>query len=447
LPERKPRILVVDDRRALAETLADGLADRGYDARAAESGAEALQLLQDEQVDLLVTDLRMPGVDGLQLLEQSRRLDPERAVIMMTAFGAVDTAIESIRRGAYHYLSKPFKVEELAVFVARALEESRLRRALRTTLRERFEPAGVVGSSQGLRDVLERVRRVANADVPVLLLGETGTGKGMIARALHAASRRATGPFVAVNCAALPETLLESELFGHVKGAFTGADKEKRGLFEEADGGTLLLDEIGELPLLLQGKLLHVLETGTVRPVGATRERKVDVRLLAATHRDLRELVAEGALRQDLYFRLDVVPIELPPLRRRPEDVPALVEHYFAQARERHPSSPVQSISPEAMAALRVYTWPGNVRELQHLMERLVLLGNDAAVGLDDLPATVAAPEATLASLMRGPVLPFDEVKRRYARWALEQFGGHRGRTAEALDVTPKTLAVWLDGG
>jgi two-component system response regulator HydG len=445
MAERKSCILVVDDRRALAETLADGLCDRGYQARAAESGAEALRLLEEEQVDLLVTDLRMPGVDGLQLLAASKKLDPQRPVIVMTAFGAIDSAVESIRQGAHHYLGKPFKLDELTVFVERALDEARVRRALDSTLRQRFRPQGVIGQGKGLRAALDAVRRVAPTDVPVLILGETGTGKGLLARALHAESRRAQGPFVAVNCAALPEALLESELFGHLRGAFTGAGQDKRGLFEEADGGTLLLDEIGELPLQLQGKLLHALETGTVRPVGATRERRVDVRLLAATHRDLRELVASHAFREDLYFRLDVVPIELPPLRRRPEDVPLLLEHFFQQALQRHPGAAVKAIAPEALAALRRYSWPGNVRELQHLMERLVLLGQGPLVRPEELPPAVRAPDATLGSLFTDEVLPFDEVRRRYARWALEQFGGHRGRTAAALDVSPKTLSAWLE--
>jgi two-component system, NtrC family, response regulator HydG len=444
--ERRPRVLLVDDRRQMAEMLADGLAERGYQALVEDSGTAALKRLEEEQIDALVTDLRMPDLDGLHLLAASRRLQPERPVIVMTAFAAIDSAIESIRQGAYHYLTKPFKLEELALFLERALDDARVRRTLRTTLRERFQPSGVVGKSKPLRAALELVHRVAQSDVPVLLLGETGTGKGVFAKLLHADGPRAGRAFVAVNCAALPEALLESELFGHQKGAFTGAGADRRGLFEEADGGTLLLDEIGELPLLLQAKLLHVLESGRLRPVGANRERQVDVRVVAATNRNLRDCVAAGTFREDLLFRLDVVSVEIPPLRRRPEDIPELVAHFLEAARARYPQSPVESLSPPAMARLLEHPWPGNVRELQHLVERLVLLGQERAVKLEDLPAQIRVAQAGLEGLISGKVLPIVEVDRRYAAWALEQFGGHRGHTAEALDITPKTLSAWLAG-
>ena len=446
MAERRPRVLLVDDRRQMAEMLADGLAESGYDAVVEESGAAALKRLEDEQIDALVTDLRMPGIDGLELLAASRRLAPERPVIVMTAFGAIDSAVESIRLGAYHYLTKPFKLEELAVFLERALDDARVRRTLRTTLRERFQPAGVVGKSKPLRAALDVIHRVAQSDVPLLLLGETGTGKGVFARLLHAGGPRAGRPFVSVNCAALPEALLESELFGHQKGAFTGASADRRGLFEEADGGTLLLDEVGELPLPLQAKLLHVLESGSLRPVGANRERQVDVRVVAATHKNLRECVAAGTFREDLLFRIDVVSVEIPPLRRRPEDIPELVAHFLQAARTRHPASPVETVSPEAMARLLEHAWPGNVRELQHLVERLVVLGQQRTASLADLPPGIRTAQAGLAELLSGGVLPIVEVERRYCAWALEQFGGHRGRAAEALDITPKTLSAWLAG-
>jgi two-component system response regulator HydG len=279
----------------------------------------------------------------------------------------------------------------------------------------------------------------------VLITGETGTGKGIVARALHAESRR-PGPLVPVNCAALPENLLESELFGHVKGAFTGAVASRPGLFMEAAGGTIFLDEIGEMPLPLQAKLLHVLESGTVRPVGSERELPVDVRIVAASNRDLREAVRAGAFREDLLYRLDVVTIEIPPLRHRREDILPLAEHFLREARPRHPSSPVERFGPEAAERLLSYEWPGNVRELQHVAERVVLLGREEAVGLSDLPAALRENARGSALQFRGAVVPFRDLQRQYAVWALEQCGGHRGRTAERLEVDAKTLARWLAG-
>lgn len=445
----KPRVLVVDDRLEMAEMLADGLAERGFDPVALASAREAVARLESEPFDAVVTDLRMPDMDGLELLAASRKLDPARPVVVMTAYGAIDTAIESIRRGAYHYLTKPFRQEELVIFLSRALDESRVRReaaVLRATLQERFSPAGFVARSAAMREALDVVERIAATDVPVLLTGETGTGKGLVARTLHALSARAGGPFVTVNCAALPEALLESELFGHVKGAFTGATQDRPGLFAEADRGSLLLDEIGEMPVALQSKLLHVLESGAVRAVGASRERRVDVRIVAATHRDLRQRVREGTFREDLLYRLDVVPVHLPPLRERQEDLPLLVEQFLAVARARYPAAVVERIAPEALGRLLEHGWPGNVRELAHVVERTVLLCRHAEVTADDLPPL--AREAARPAPFGGSadaVLPVRELQRRYARWALGRCGGQRGRTAERLGIDPKTLAKWLD--
>ncbi len=434
-------IIVVDDKLAMAETLADGLADHGYTATALGSGGAALAALAD--ADLVITDLRMPDVDGLAILDAGR--DADVPVIVMTAYGAIDSAVEAIRRGAYHYVTKPFKLDELVVFVERALAERALRREavrLRKTLGEHSSLAGVVARSAAMQRVVALVERVAPSDVPILLVGETGTGKGLLARAIHGTSPRAHAPFVAVNCAALPDALLESELFGHARGAFTGATADHPGLFAEADGGTLLLDEIGEMSSSLQAKLLHVLESGRVRPVGATRERAVDVRVVSATHRDLARHIADGTFREDLRYRLDGLTIELPALRHHKDDVPALVERFLADARARHPRSPARSMSRDAIHRLLDQPWPGNVRELAHVVERGVLLATGAEIGVDELVGLAVAPRS--AGEFAGEVEPMIAVQRRYARWALEQLGGHKTRTAERLDVDAKTLNRWL---
>jgi two-component system response regulator HydG len=439
------RILVVDDRLDMAEMVADGLTDQGFEARAIPTSKEAIAQISLGAHDALVTDLRIPGSDGLELLALSRSVAPESPVIVMTAFSGIDTAIESIRRGAYHYLTKPFKVDELVLFLKRALAESALRseaKALRTALHSSL--GNVIGDSAAMRDVSDLVRRVADSAVPVLLLGETGTGKGLIARAIHAESPRTSEPFVAVNCAAIPEALLESELFGHVKGAFTGATSDRVGLFAQAQHGTLFLDEIAELGAPLQAKLLHVLETGSVRPVGSNHERQVDARVIAATHRDLRRRVAEGSFREDLLYRLDVVSIEIPPLRARRADLPHLIEHFMPRALSRSARSTPLHFSPAAMEALGSYSWPGNVRELEHLIERLVLLCRDSEVGLADLPKSITERKSSTEPSFGERVLPIRELQRRYASWALERLGGAKMATCEALGIDSKTLSKWL---
>jgi two-component system response regulator HydG len=444
----KARILIVDDDRSLADTIAEGLVDRGYDAVAVAQSRDAAAMLERESIDALVTDLRMPHVDGLGLLAISQRSDEARPVIVMTAYSAVDTAIDSIRQGAYHYLTKPFKTDELALFLEKALGERSLRRetvALRRAVRSKSGLEELVGTSAAMREVSDLVLRVADADAPVLVVGETGSGKSLVARALHAHGRRADALFLAVNCASLPETLLESELFGHVRGAFTGATSNRAGLFEEANGGTLFLDEIGEMTPALQAKLLHVLESGAVRAVGANKERTVDVRVVAATHRDLRERVAAGAFREDLLYRLDVVTIEVPPLRRRKDDIPALVTHFLARAKEKHPKSPVESVAPEALARMIDHAWPGNVRELEHVIERGVLLSTSASLGVADLPPAVREPAPTAGVTFAGEIVPMRDMQRRYAAWVFEQLGGKKMQTAERLDVDFKTLQRLLD--
>jgi two-component system response regulator HydG len=443
----QPRILVVDDNMEMARTIADGLVERGYDAIAAGGGREAIDRLASDKLDAVITDLRMPGVDGMAVLAASRRVDPQRPVIVMTAYSAIDSAIESIRQGAYHYLTKPFKLDELTIFLQRALDEYQLRHeasALRKTLKERFSTTNLIGETPAMRAVTDVIERVADADVPVLITGETGTGKGIVARALHAESQRSGAPFVPVNCAALPEALLESELFGHVRGAFTGATADRPGLFAEASNGTLFLDEIGEMPFALQSKLLHVLESGSVRPVGAVRERQVNARIVAATNRDLRDAVRAASFREDLLYRLDVVTVNMPALRHHREDIPALLGHFLELAHERHPRSPMQAFSGAALKLLLAYYWPGNVRELAHTVERAVLLARGPEAGPEDLLPEIERGHHPADLEFRGGVVPFREVQRRYAAWALSQFGGQRGRTADRLGVDGKTLAKWL---
>ena len=447
MPDRA-HILIVDDNLEMARTLADGLSDNGYDATAVSAGGEAIVRLEAGGIDAVVTDLRMPNIDGLAVLEASRRLDPARPVIIMTAFSAIDTAVESIRRGANHYLTKPFKQDELYIFLGRALEEVRLRReaaALKRELGGRFAARAIVGESTAIRAIRELVVRVADAPAPVLIRGETGSGKGLVARAIHAESGRAAGPFVSINCAAIPEGLLESELFGYVRGAFTGAARDHGGLYAEARGGTLFLDEIGEMVPALQAKLLHVIESGSVRPVGGTREVPVDARILAATNRNLAAAVRDGKFREDLLYRLDVVSIALPALRDRREDLPQLAAHLLTELRGRYPNSPVERVGAEALALLARHAWPGNVRELSHVLERIVLLGRRPEIGVDDLPDSVRDPAAADPLEFRGEILPIRELQRRYAAWALTQTGGHRAQAAEKLGIDVKTLRGWLE--
>jgi len=444
--QRTEHVLVVDDHFDMAETIAAGLSSRGFSSLPLGSAEEAIAAIADGKHDALVCDLRIPGTDGLELLAQSRAVRPDSPVIVMTAFSGVDTAVESIRRGAYHYLTKPFKIDELVLFLRRALDESALRREA-DSLREAFgRPLGdVVGDSPAMREVFALLRRIANSNAPVLVLGETGTGKGLTARALHNESRRAAAPFVVINCAAIPEALLESELFGHVKGAFTGATSDRSGLFEQAHRGTLFLDEIAEMAPPLQAKLLRVLETGQFRPVGSSVEKRVDVRIVAATHRSLRQRVEQGLFREDLMYRLDVVSVELPPLRERIDDLPRLIQKFAHEAHERNQSSRLLRLSPPVMEAFSRYLWPGNVRELEHVIERLTLLCPDGLATLEDLPKSLTSAAASPAEIhFGGQVIPMRELQRRYVAWALQQLGGAKMATCERLGIDAKTLKRWL---
>ena len=447
-PRSDCRILVADDDPAMVSMLADGLAELGYAVVTATSAPDAIRLARDSTIDVLVTDLRMPEVDGIELLALSKRIAPERPVLVMTAFGAIDTAMESLRKGAHHYLLKPFKVAELDLYIRRALEQRALRQETRTLKRafhDRYGMDSLVAESGAMQEVRDLVERVADADIPVLLVGETGTGKGLVARVLHAHGTRSAGPFVAVNCAALPENLLESELFGHVKGAFTGATANRAGLFVEADGGTLFLDEIGDMAPALQAKLLDVLERRVVRAVGSAREREVDVRIVSATHRDLPARVASGQFREDLRYRLEGIAIAIPPLRHRRDDIARLASRFLADARSASPKAVVDRFSTEAMTQLLEYGWPGNVRELQHAVARAVVLGRSAEAVAADLPPAIVERRSRRASVDFGDeIIPVRELQRRYAAWALGRVGGRKAMACEKLGIDGKTLNKWL---
>ena len=440
----KPRVLVIDDNLEMARTVGEYLDANGFETVAAGSGAEGLAQFSAMPADAVLTDLRMKDLDGLDVLDGIRKFDPAAPVVIMTAFGAIDTAVEAIRRGAYHYVTKPFKLDVVRLLLQRACAERALRtenERLRHEIADRYSFANLVGKSASMNQIYALVERVAAVTSPALILGETGTGKELVARAIHQLSPRSALPFIAVNCAALPEALLESELFGHARGAFTGATQTRRGLFVEADGGTLLLDEIGDMPLGLQAKLLRILESGDIRPVGSDSTRHIDVRVLAATHRVLEDLVADGRFREDLYYRLKVIPLRLPPLRDRREDIPLLVEHFLAAIRRRVPSSPVEKVAPAALGALMEHAWPGNVREVEHVIENLVVTGTSPAIEEADVRAHLGsqAPTHPLDRAKR-QLVTLRELEQMYISWVLERTEGNKTRASEILGIDPSTI-------
>jgi DNA-binding NtrC family response regulator len=436
-----PLILVADDDQVARELLAEALSREGYRVRVAAGGEECVRLAEREPLDLVLVDLRMPGVDGLEVLKRLAVVQPDLPVVILTAFASMDTAIEAVHAGAYDYLSKPFRIEEIKLVVHRTLEARRLareNRQYRQALQDRYGLGSLVGQSPQMVEIYKLVARVASLDTTVLIQGETGTGKEVVARAIHAASARAEHPFVVVDCAALPESLFESELFGHERGAFTGAHTARRGLFETSAGGTCFLDEIGELTPPLQAKLLRTLQERTIRRVGGNEAIAVNVRIVAATNRDLRKLVADGGFRDDLYYRLNVVTLPMPSLRERPGDVPLLAQHFlekFAHATGR----PIKRLAPEALALLASYHWPGNVRELEHVIERAVALSSADALLPDDFPAHLRrAPESGAQLPSAGMTL--EDVKRWYVTKVLEEAGGNKVRAAELLGIDRRTL-------
>ncbi|NOK05178.1 MULTISPECIES: sigma-54 dependent transcriptional regulator [Myxococcus] len=442
----RARVLVVDDHVEMGQMLKEPLTDDGYKVDIATGGADAIAQLRARVYDAVLCDLRMQDVDGFDVLDAARKLDPDLPVVMMTAFGGVENAVEAMKRGAFHYFTKPFRLDEVRLSLERALEQRRLRtehRALKQQAADRGGLGALVGSSTAMRDLYALIERVAWSGAPVLVRGESGSGKELVARALHFEGTRREGPFVAVNCTALPHALLESELFGHVKGAFTGATTARRGLFVEADGGTLFLDEIGDMAPELQARLLRVLEDGEVRAVGADGSRTVDVRVVAATHQDLETRVKEGRFRADVFYRLNVVTLRLPPLRERREDIPALIEHFLQQAKARNPRSVVQRFSPETLAALAALPWAGNVRELENLVQRLVVLGSTEVVDLPQLrphlPSDTSQENHPLAAAQR-TIIPLRQVETEYIAWAVARCGGNKTKAAELLGIDVSTI-------
>jgi len=434
-------ILVVDDEPAARTTLAILLRKRGHRVAQAEGARSAAKAMAEMAFDLVVTDLRMPDGDGLAVLRAARAHCPEATVILLTAYAGWESAKEAMRLGAFDYFEKGNEPDEFLHRVDRALEEKGLRREnenLRRQVRERYSLPGIIAHSKEMQQVLDLVMRVAPTDATVLIQGESGTGKEVIAKAIHHAGPQATGPFVAVNCGALPEALLESEIFGHVKGAFTGATVHKKGLFEEAHGGTFFLDEIGDMPLSLQVKFLRALQESEVRRVGSNQAMSVDVRVLAATNHDLPQLMRQGKFREDLYYRLNVIPIVLPPLRQRREDISALAEHFLGrfgrkQGRELR-------LSEAAVGRLLAYPWPGNVRELENAMERAAVLARSDSVGVDDLPPDISGgvPPGPAPVLPREQTLA--EVERAHILQTLERCGWNHSRAAETLGIGRTSL-------
>ena len=455
MTELRPiRVLIADDEKNLARVLAKELGRRGHRVEAVERGAEAVDHLRQDPADVLLLDINMPGMDGIEVLRRIQDAADRPEVIMMTAYATVPTAIEAMKLGAYDYLTKPCKLEKLDLLIRKAAEKRGLARQNETLKRQLDRERGaspLLTQSPKMQEALRIIGRAAPTDSAVLILGESGTGKELAAQAVHAQSARRDGPFVPLHCAALPRETLESELFGHEKGAFTGAHAPKKGLYEEADGGTLFLDEVGEIPPEMQVKLLRVLETGAFYHLGSTKPRRADVRIVAATNRDLARELREGRFREDLYYRLNTIVVTLPPLRERPEDVLLLARHFL----EAYANLGRKNLSPRAEAALLAYAWPGNVRELQHAIQRSLILTPHDRIEPDDLPMDVQRGAGTAAPPVPVPVpvpvpgtpltapgtpLSLEELEKQHILAVLRQVDGHRGKAAAILGIDPKTL-------
>lgn len=446
---KRNHILVVDDDSSLRRVMKMQLEEAGYQVSVASDGGAAWMMLEEMEPQLIITDLRMPTT-GLELLDRIGKADMQTTVIVVTAFGTIETAVEAMRLGAYDYVTKPIDFEALVLVVHRAMERQNLIEevhSLRSALDQRYGFKGIVGQSKGLLRVLDQAARVAQRDATVLILGETGTGKELVARAIHQSSRRSSGPFIAINCGAIPGDLVESELFGYMRGAFTGASTNKSGRIESADGGTLFLDEIGELPLEAQVKLLRVLQEGELTKLGASTSTKVDVRVIAATHRNLTAMIEDGSFREDLYYRLAVVPLTIPPLRERKEDIPELIDALFQRAKERHGLLDVR-LSPAVHQRLISYRWPGNVRQLENVLERMLVLSPTDLITLDDLPEELLPSSANVTRLwsdLPEEGISLEAIERELIGRALEKFAGNQTQAARYLDISRRTLIYRME--
>jgi DNA-binding NtrC family response regulator len=444
------RILVVDDDESLRWVTQAQLQQSGYQVDAAANGKEALAKIQETPPDLAIADLMMPGMSGIELLKSIRADYPEIIVILVTAFGTVENAVEAMRAGAYDYITKPVNMEELRLIVGRGLEHLDLRqevRNLRISLDKKYGFENILGQSKPLLYVLDMASRAAIATSTVLIHGETGTGKELLAKAVHFNSRRKDKPFVTINCGAIPKDLLESELFGHVRGSFTGALANKRGKVELADGGTLFLDEIGELPLELQVKMLRLIQQGEIEKLGVAGVTKVDVRIIAATHRNLQAMIEDGAFREDLYYRLAVIPLELPPLRERADDIAELVQQFFLKAKEKQ-GRPELVLPPPLLPYFSAYRWPGNIRELENIIERVVVLSRGDDITLNDLPEFLRRerPAAEAFHFELPPQgISLEGVEKEFIVRALEKFNWNQTHAAQFLDISRKTLIYRME--
>lgn len=433
------RILIVDDEIIMRDSLSEWLREDGYEVVAVEDGFQALEKVQGERWDVLLVDLKMPGMDGLEVLEKVKKFKEEIPVIIMTAYATVDSAVKAMKKGAYDYIVKPFNPEEIGLAIRKIIAYQDLLKEniyLRQELEKKYEFKDIIGKSHKMQEVLALVKTVAKSNSTVLIESESGTGKELVARAIHSSSLRSEGPFVAVSCAALPESLLESELFGHEKGAFTGAVSKKKGRFELADKGTLFLDEIGEISPKTQVNLLRVLEEKELRRVGGTEVIKTDVRIIAATNKDLKAAVAEGQFREDLYYRINVVSIQLPPLRDRKEDIPLLAQHFLKKYCIENKKE-LEAISEEASRLLMKYDWPGNVRELENVIERAVVVAKESVIAPEDLP--LLAPSAS--KFKASADMPLREVEREHILRALDSNDWNITKTAKNLGIDRNTLS------
>ena len=435
------KILIVDDEQSMTQFLGIVLRKEGYQVASTNSGKDALEKVRGESFDAVITDIRMPGMDGIQLLEGIKKIDPTLPVVIMTAYASQQSAIDAVNLGAFQYLIKNAKNDEIKLVVRNAIEMRRVRsenQYLKRELKKGHEEKVIIGSSDEMVRVFKMVGKVADSEATIMIQGESGTGKELIAREIHYSSRRASGPFVSINCGAIPRDLLESNLFGHVKGSFTGAVRDSAGLFQVAEGGTFFLDEVGEMPSATQVKLLRALQEREIIPVGGTQPIKIDCRLVAATNADLEKEVAEGRFRADLFYRLNVIPIKLPHLRQRRDDIPLLVDHFLKRYAV---NNPAKTVNPEAMELLMKYDWPGNVRELENVMERALILDEGGIIGPDDLPDKLRFGAAHRGSLIiDSPTLTLEELEKEYILKVLSYTRWQKKKASDLLGINASTL-------